>query len=73
MPVAKLSSKNQIVIPAAARRALGLKPGDLVQFVLRGNRALVLKRPDDLVAALRGLGKGLYGRSYVKRERRAWD
>lgn len=73
MPVAKLSSKNQIVIPAAARRALGLKPGDLVQFVLRGNRVLVLKRPDDLVAALRGLGKGLYGRNYVKRERRAWD
>jgi AbrB family looped-hinge helix DNA binding protein len=36
MAEAKLSRKNQIVIPLEARKALGLKPGDTLLIVPRG-------------------------------------
>jgi len=38
MAEATVSSKNQIVIPREARKALGLKPGDKVLFTVLGNR-----------------------------------
>ncbi|WP_277213801.1 AbrB/MazE/SpoVT family DNA-binding domain-containing protein [Isoptericola croceus] len=33
MPTATVTSKGQITIPAAVRRALGLRTGDRVEFV----------------------------------------
>lgn len=33
MPAAKVTSKGQITIPVKVRKALGLKPGDRVDFV----------------------------------------
>ena len=41
-----LSSKNQIVIPREARKALGLKPGDKLPVVLRGNCLIILEKPN---------------------------
>ena len=46
MAEATLSSKNQIVIPREAREALGLKPGDKILVVVRGERRLVLQKPN---------------------------
>jgi len=73
MPEATLSTKNQIVIPAQARAALGLKPGDKLLVVVSGERVLVLEKPKSYPAAIRGLGRGVYPRDYLRKERKSWD
>jgi len=49
-----LGQQGRLVIPAAVRGALGLTPGDRLHLRLSGAR-LVLERPEDAVAELRGL------------------
>jgi AbrB family looped-hinge helix DNA binding protein len=70
---ARLSSKNQIVIPRDAREALGLKPGDQLLVVVRGERVIVLEKPKAHHAAIRGLGAGLYPAGHLAKERKSWD
>ena len=36
MHVSKLSSKGQVTIPLEIRKAMGIKPGDLVAYELQG-------------------------------------
>ncbi len=53
---AKLSSKNQLVIPSAVRQAVGLKPGDrLAVFVEEGESIRMVKLSADSHDQLRGL------------------
>ena len=73
MAIAKISSKNQIVIPREAREALGVKAGDQLLVVVRGDRVIVLEKPKALHKAIRGLGKGLYPDGYLDEERNSWD
>ncbi len=73
MATAKLSSKNQIVIPREAREALNLKPGDEILVVVRGSKLIVLQKPKSYSAAIRGLAPGLYGTDYLKKERESWE
>ena len=73
MVEATLSAKNQIVIPREAREALQLKPGDKILVVVRGEKVLLLQRPKSYPAAIRGLGRGVYSKSYLKKERASWD
>jgi antitoxin PrlF len=40
-PVSRITSKAQTVIPKAVRDKLGLKPGDLVRYVVEGNRVTI--------------------------------
>jgi len=40
-PVSRITSKSQTVIPKAVRDRLGLKPGDLVRYVVEGNRVTI--------------------------------
>jgi AbrB family looped-hinge helix DNA binding protein len=54
----KLSSRNQIVIPREARQALRVKAGDKLLVVVRGERVLVLRKPESHHAAIRGLAQG---------------
>lgn len=68
MAEATLSTKNQIVIPREAREALGVKPGDKLVVVVRGDRVIVLEKAKAPHTAIRGLGRGLY-----QKERRSWD
>lgn len=42
MAVATVTSKGQITIPKDVRRALDLKEGDQVVFLVRGKRAVLL-------------------------------
>ncbi|HTB92928.1 MAG TPA: AbrB/MazE/SpoVT family DNA-binding domain-containing protein [Candidatus Sulfotelmatobacter sp.] len=73
MAEATLSSKNQIVIPREARKALGLKPGDKLLVVLLGDDLIVLRKPKSYRKAIAGLGRGLYPPDYLKKERESWD
>jgi antitoxin ChpS len=75
---AKLSSKNQITLPVAMVRALGLKPGRNLMLDLRDDRIILRPEPEDWVEYLRGSMKGVYGNTleemdaYVRRERASW-
>ena len=69
MAIAKLSSKNQNVIP---REALGVKAGDQLLVVVRGDRVIVLEKPKVLHKAILGMGKGLYPDGYLDKERKTW-
>jgi len=73
MAEATLSSKNQIVIPREARKALGLKPGDKILVVTRGEDVIILRKPKSYRTALRGLGRGLYPKDYLRKERDSWE
>jgi AbrB family looped-hinge helix DNA binding protein len=68
-----LSSKNQIVVPREARKALGLKPGDKLLVVVHDGRLLVLKKPRSYAKALQGVGRGWYNEDYLKKERDSWE
>ncbi len=69
-----LGTRGRLVLPADLRAALGLRPGDQLHVHLSG-RELVLQRPQDAVAELRGLvSSAATGRSLVDEllaERRA--
>jgi len=68
-----LSAKNRIVIPREARDALGLKPGDKVLVVIRSGKLLLVRKPKSYHAAIRGLGRRAYPKTYLQKERRSWD
>ena len=68
----KLSSKNQIVIPRDIRHALGVKAGDHLLVVPRGNTVTLLRKPRQYSKAIAGIGKELYGPNYLHEERENW-
>jgi AbrB family looped-hinge helix DNA binding protein len=68
-----LSARNQIVIPRVARKALRLKPGDKVLVVVRSGKLLVLRKPKSYHAAIRGLARRAYPKTYLQKERQSWD
>ncbi len=72
MAHATLSVKNQIVIPRDAREALGVKAGDQLLVVVRGDRVIVLQKPKAHHSVIRGLTTGAYPAGYVKKERDSW-
>jgi AbrB family looped-hinge helix DNA binding protein len=73
MKEATLSTKNQIVVPREAREALGVKPGDKLLVVVRGERVLVLQKPKSHHAAIRGLAEGAFSAGHLPKERQSWD
>ncbi len=75
MPVARLSSKSQIVIPAAIRRRLGLKAGDLLEIRQEGDSVVVRKAERSALDELERIGGDLWRGSVeaLKREREEWD
>lgn len=73
MAEAKLSSKNQMVIPKEAREALGIKAGDKLLVVVRGDHFVVFQKPRAYHSAIRGLAKETpYPKNYLKEERASW-
>ena len=61
------------MIPREAREALGVKAGDQLLVVVRGERVIVLEKPKAHHKALRGLGAGLYPAGHLAKERKSWD
>jgi AbrB family looped-hinge helix DNA binding protein len=72
MREAKLSSKNQIVIPREARDALGLRAGQKLLVVVRGNTIFLTRKPRNYAEAVRESGRAMYGRDYLDKERDSW-
>lgn len=72
MAEARLSAKNQIVIPREAREALQLKPGDKLLVVPCGNQIIILEKPKSFSKAIRGLAREPYPKDYLKKEREDW-
>jgi len=75
MATARLSSKSQIVIPAAIRRRLGLSPGDLLEIRQEGDRIVVQKVRGSALAALERLSGPIWQGSAeaLDRARDEWD
>lgn len=62
MPHSAVTSKGQTTIPAEIRDALGLKPGDRLEYVIEGDHAAIRVHPG--IRSLKGAlastkGKGL--------------
>lgn len=74
MKAAKISSKNQLVVPKPMREALGIKGGDKVFFVLRKGVVYLLPHKKSLADALKGIARGRlrYPAGYLKGERSSW-
>ena len=72
MAEVKISTKHQIVVPREVREALGLKAGDRLLLVVRGDSAILLPRPKNYSRAVIGMGKGSYPSDYLNDERDAW-
>ena len=72
MHQAKLSSKNQIVIPREVRKALRLKSGDRLLLVVRGTMAILLPKPKNHAAAILGIARDVYPADHVEAERESW-
>ncbi|MBI4474793.1 MAG: AbrB/MazE/SpoVT family DNA-binding domain-containing protein [Acidobacteria bacterium] len=70
---AKLSTKNQIVVPREAREALKAKPGDRLLVVVRGETVILMNKPAKYSKAIRGLAGKPYPGHYLKRERESWE
>jgi AbrB family looped-hinge helix DNA binding protein len=69
----KLSAKNQIVIPREIRHALGVKAGDRLLVVPRGDTVILLRKPKRYSKAIAGIGKKIYGADYLTQERESWQ
>ena len=69
---AKLSTKNQIVIPREARNALNVKAGDKLLVVVRNGTVVLLPKPKNYSRSLKGITKGLYPPDYLRKEREGW-
>ncbi|TKX69760.1 AbrB/MazE/SpoVT family DNA-binding domain-containing protein [Halorubrum sp. GN11_10-6_MGM] len=54
MPTSTLTTRGQTTIPKPIREALGLQPGDRVEFTLEGDR-VVLRRAGADLSALDGM------------------
>ena len=70
-----LSSKNQITIPIEFVRELHLSPGAKFIVQKEGDHIVLIPRPEDIVDAIMGSTKNLYGKTpeeadqYIREER----
>jgi len=58
MYILRVSKKGQIVLPAAMRKRLGIKPGTWCYLEIRGKTLYIKPRPDNIIESLQGRFKG---------------
>jgi AbrB family looped-hinge helix DNA binding protein len=73
----KVSTKHQIVVPSAARKALGIDAGDRLTVEVTPDALILRPRGQRSGRRLRGLGReawaGVDPVDYVRRLREEWD
>ena len=69
-----LSSKYQIVIPQAAREALGLEAGDELLVLCKSDRVVIVPKPKKFAKRLAGLHREVWqgAQAYLNDERDSW-
>lgn len=72
----KVSRKHQIVVPSAARKALGIEAGDRLLVDVQDGILVLVPYPGGIVGALEGLHadiwSGIDAQEWVDAERDAW-
>jgi AbrB family looped-hinge helix DNA binding protein len=69
-----LSSKYQIVIPRAAREALGLRAGDELLVLCKSDRVVIIPKPKKFTKRTAGLHREIWhgAETYLEDERLEW-
>ena len=75
--VVKLNKRNRMVLPKAAREALGIEPGGRVLVVVQGQRVHLLPELEDWTDYVHGLGEDIWaalggGERFLREERASW-
>ncbi len=75
MEYSRLTRKGQITIPLKFRELLGIKAGEKILFDLEDKKVVLKKAPQNPVANLVGLGKGIFGHGlvYQRKIRSEWE
>jgi len=75
MESGRITKKGQITIPQKFREFLGIKAGEKVLFDLEDEKVVLKKAPQNPVADLAGLGKGIFGKGleYQRKIRSEWE
>lgn len=78
MTIVKLSRRNQMVLPKAAREALGVKPGGRLLVLIEGRSVRLIPEPEDWSEWIYGLGAEIWqslggGEAFLKEERASWN
>ncbi len=72
----KVSSRNQIAVPRAARERLGISPGDRLLVDIQGGVLVLVPLPADWSGRLAGLHRDIWRNvdvdAYIAEEREAW-
>ena len=76
--VVKLSKRNQMVLPKAARQALGVDPGGRVLVIVQDQRVRLLPEPENWTDYVYGLGEDMWaalggGERFLQEERASWE
>jgi AbrB family looped-hinge helix DNA binding protein len=74
--VARLSKKNQVVVPREVRETLRLKPGNFVQFVIEDGRVYLQSETPTMTERYFGIARSLMSPNevdqWLKAIRREW-
>lgn len=75
MPIARLSSKSQIVIPSELRQKLGIQPGDELMLEAHDDRIVITRAPSSALVRLRALSGPMWkgASEQLQRDRDEWD
>ncbi len=73
----KVSSRYQIVVPAAARKALNIQRGDRLLVDIQDGALILIPQPEEYTQKLSGLYRsiweGVETQDYLNGEREAWQ
>lgn len=75
---AKVTGRHAVTLPAGLCRQIGIEVGDIVEFEVSGNQALLKLADEEPEESLRGILKGTFPdweaiARFIEEERAGWD